>query len=51
MKDQKFIANDNYDNANDMMKNGVLLGCHQGLSEEQFEHIEEVCSSFFSQFL
>ncbi len=50
MKNQKFIANDNYDNANDMMKNGVLLGCHQGLSKEQFEHIENVSSSFFLQF-
>ena len=51
MKNQKFIANDNYDNANDMMKNGILLGCHQGLSEEQFNHIEEVCSSFFGQYM
>tara|TARA_B100000989_G_scaffold297194_1_gene282273 strand:- start:18986 stop:20200 length:1215 start_codon:yes stop_codon:yes gene_type:complete len=50
MKNQKFIAEDSYHNANDMMKNGILLGCHQGLSEEQFNHIEEVCSSFFGQY-
>ena len=30
MRNQKYIANDSYDNANDMMKNGILLGCHQG---------------------
>lgn len=50
MKDQEHVANDNYDNANDMMKNGILLGCHQGLSDEQFTHIEEVCASFFTQY-
>ena len=50
MKDQKFIANDSYENANDVMKNGVLLGSHQGLTTEQFQHIEEVCEEFFSQF-
>ncbi len=51
MRDQNFVANDSYNNANDMMKNGILLGCHQGLSEDQFEHIESVCSEFFGQFL
>jgi CDP-6-deoxy-D-xylo-4-hexulose-3-dehydrase len=50
MKGQKFIANDTYDNSNDMMKNGVLLGSHQGLSEEQFNHIESVCEEFFNQY-
>ena len=39
-----------YDNANDLMKNGILLGCHQGLVEEQFNHIEEVSKEFFDQF-
>ena len=51
MKNQKFIANDNYDNANDMMKNGILLGCHQGLTDEHFTHIEDTCSSFFGQYM
>ena len=46
MRNQKYIANDSYDNANDMMKNGILLGCHQGLNENQFNHIEEVCEDF-----
>ena len=50
MKGQNYIANDVYDNANDMMKNGVLLGSHQGLTEEQFDHIETVCADFFGQF-
>ena len=50
MRNQKYIANDSYDNANDMMKNGILLGCHQGLNENQFNHIEEVCEDFFRQY-
>jgi CDP-6-deoxy-D-xylo-4-hexulose-3-dehydrase len=50
MKNQKFIASDSYENSNDMMKNGILLGCHQGLSDEQFTHIEEVLASFFEQY-
>ena len=50
MKGQQYIANDSYDNSNDMMKNGILLGSHQGLTEEQFDHIESVCSEFFNQY-
>jgi CDP-6-deoxy-D-xylo-4-hexulose-3-dehydrase len=50
MKNQKFVASDSYENANDMMKNGILLGCHQGLSDEQFTHIEEVLASFIEQY-
>ena len=50
MEGQKFIAEDDYTNANDLMKNGVLLGCHQGLTEEQFKHIEKVSKEFFNQF-
>ena len=46
----KYIADDKYDNADDLMKNGVLLGCHQGLTEEQFLHIESCCEDFFEQF-
>ena len=50
MKNQKYIANDTYDNANDLMKNGILLGTHQGLTNEQFDHIEQTCFDFFNQF-
>ena len=50
MKGQKYIAEDSYDNANDMMKNGILLGSHQGLTNEQFEHIEKVSADFFGQY-
>lgn len=50
MRGQKFVATDNYDNANDMMKNGVLLGAHQGLTELQFEHVDSVCDAFFGQY-
>ncbi len=51
MKNQKYIATDSYDNANDVMKNGVLLGSHQGLTDEQFKHIELVCEDFFNQYI
>ena len=50
MKGQTYIADDTYDNANDLMKNGILLGSHQGLNEEQFEHLEAVSLEFFSQY-
>ena len=50
IKNQKISTPDNYDNADDMMKNGVLLGCHQGLSNEQFAHVNQVCEDFFKQF-
>lgn len=50
MDNQKYIANDTYKNANDLMKNGILLGTHQGLTEEQFIHIEDVCNDFFGQY-
>ena len=50
MEGQKYIAEDSYDNANDMMKNGILLGSHQGLTDEQFEHIEKVAAEFFGQY-
>ena len=50
MDNQTYIANDSYDNANDLMKNGILLGTHQGLSEEQFNHIENTANNFFNQY-
>jgi CDP-4-dehydro-6-deoxyglucose reductase, E1 len=50
MKDQKFIANDSYNNANDLMKNGILLGTHQGLSDKQFLHVENVANQFFNTY-
>ena len=36
------LSPDTYINADDLMKNGVLIGCHQGLSEEQFAHVQDV---------
>lgn len=50
MKGQKYIANDSYNNANDLMKNGILLGTHQGLSDKQFLHVESVASQFFNKY-
>ena len=50
IKGQKISTPDSYENADDMMKNGVLLGCHQGLTDEQFAHVSQVCRDFFNQF-
>ena len=50
IKNQRFLSPDTYENADDLMKNGVLLGCHQGLSEEQFDHVQDVSHDFFNQF-
>jgi CDP-6-deoxy-D-xylo-4-hexulose-3-dehydrase len=50
IKNQNILAPDTYVNADDMMKNGVLLGCHQGLSDKQFSHVHQVCDDFFNQF-
>jgi len=51
LKGQKFLApDDSYENSDDVMKNGVLLGCHQGLVEDQFAYIEEVAENFFLQY-
>ena len=52
LKGQKFLApDDSYENSDDVMKNGILLGCHQGLVEDQFAHVEEVAEKFFSSVL
>ena len=48
MKDQNYIANDSYDNANDMMKNGILIGCHQGLSLKNINYIHDKIYKFLA---
>ena len=50
IKNQKISTPDSYNNADDMMRNGVLLGCHQGLNDKQFSHVSQVCEDFFAQF-
>ena len=50
IKGKKILTPDKYENADDMMKNGVLLGCHQGLTDKQFSHVSQVCEDFFKQF-
>ena len=51
LKGQKFLTpDDSYKNSDDVMKNGVLLGCHQGLSEEQFSYVEQIAKKFFNKF-
>ena len=51
LKGKKFLTpDDSYKNSDDVMKNGVLLGCHQGLSEEQFRYVEQIAKKFFNKF-
>ena len=46
MKNQEIIANDTYTNANDVMKNGILIGCHQGLKKKELNYICKVFKKF-----
>ena len=33
--------------ANDVMKNGILIGCHQGLKKKELNYICKVFKKFF----
>jgi CDP-6-deoxy-D-xylo-4-hexulose-3-dehydrase len=39
-----------YPNADYIMRGGLLLGCHQGIKNEQIEYIKEIFRSFVSRF-
>jgi CDP-6-deoxy-D-xylo-4-hexulose-3-dehydrase len=39
-----------YPNADYIMRGGLLLGCHQGMKDEQVEYIKETFRSFVSRF-
>ena len=39
-----------YPNADYIMRGGLLLGCHQGIKNEQIEHIKDAFRSFASRF-
>jgi len=39
-----------YPNADYIMRGGILLGCHQGMKDEQVEYIKDTFKSFASRF-
>ena len=38
-------------NSDDVMRGGVLLACHHGLSDDMLMHMHDVCDTFFQQYL
>ena len=48
MKNKKFKKHPQCDSiANDVMKNGILLGCHQGMKKNELDYICQVFIKFF----
>jgi CDP-6-deoxy-D-xylo-4-hexulose-3-dehydrase len=44
------VAKEGYPEADKVMRGGVLLACHNGLREEQINHIKESVHEFLSKF-
>jgi len=44
------ISQDGLNNADNVMKGGVLLACHHGLTKEMLAHMHEVCETFFKKY-
>jgi len=44
------ISQDGLNNADNVMKGGVLLACHHGLTEEMFAHMHEICETFLKKY-
>ena len=44
------ISLDGLNNADNVMKGGVLLACHHGLTEEMLAHMHEVCETFLKKY-
>ncbi len=38
---------DSYPNADQVMRGGILLACHHGLTQEMMDHVHESCELFF----
>jgi CDP-6-deoxy-D-xylo-4-hexulose-3-dehydrase len=50
MKDVKYVGNaDDFVNADRVMKQGILLACHHGLTEEMIQHLYESIDLFMSE--
>ncbi|MDG2403240.1 MAG: DegT/DnrJ/EryC1/StrS family aminotransferase, partial [Amylibacter sp.] len=41
---------DDFVNADNVMRGGILLALHHGLTSEMMNHVHESCSKFLSQF-
>ena len=41
-------SKDGYPEADRVMKNGMLIGCHQGLNKEMLAHLEKSIDLFIS---
>jgi len=46
-KNVKFIKETSYKNADKVMRDGMLIGCHQGLSIEDLNYIHKTIEKFF----
>ena len=44
------VSSDGLHNADNIMKGGVLLACHHGLTNEMLSHMHEVCEEFFKKY-
>ena len=44
------VSSDGLNNADNIMKGGVLLACHHGLTNEMLSHMHEVCEEFFKKY-
>lgn len=44
------ISSNGLNNTDNVMKGGVLLACHHGLTNEMIAHVHEVCDEFFRKY-
>jgi len=44
------VSSDGLHNADNIMKGGVLLACHHGLTNEMLSYMHEVCEEFFNKY-
>ena len=47
---KKVVAKGGYPIADEIMKNGILLACHHGLTEDMQEHLYASLKEFFNKF-
>ena len=47
---EKKISKSGLDNADNIMRGGVLLACHHGLTDSMFDHMHEVSETFFKTY-
>lgn len=47
---KKIVSKDGYPVADEIMKNGILLACHHGLTEDMMEHLYKSLKEFLDKF-